>query len=67
MGRVGFEDSEINEVFEIVAAILHVGNVNFKQDGNYGKIATPDIVKTAAQVSFSVAFYFLSHKQLADS
>ncbi|CAL8120285.1 unnamed protein product [Orchesella dallaii] len=50
MSRVGFEDAEITEVFQIVAAILHVGNVNFKQDGHYGKIATPDVVKTAAQL-----------------
>lgn len=51
MSRVGFNDAEVDEIFHIVAAILHIGNVKFKQEGNYGKISTPDIVKTAAQVS----------------
>lgn len=50
MSRVGFNDADVDEVFHIIAGILHVGNIKFKQDGNYAKISTPDIVKTAAQV-----------------
>jgi myosin heavy subunit len=57
METVGFSSSEKDEIFEIVAAILHLGQVIFKQEGNYGKVLSHDVVKVAAQVSlFSSSF-----------
>jgi len=51
MDIIGFENSEQTEIFEIIAAILHLGQISFKQDGNHAKILSHDVIKIAAQVN----------------
>jgi myosin heavy subunit len=51
MDTIGFSQSEQEEVFHIIAAVLHVGNVTFKQEGSYGKVSSHEAIKTAAHVS----------------
>ena len=51
MDILGFSSTEKEEIFEIVAAVLHVGNVTFKQEGLFGKVNSHETLKTAAKVS----------------
>lgn len=60
MDIVGFGSSEQEEIFEIIAAILHVGQIDFKHEGNYAKVLSHDIVKIAAQVCLTSSFSFLT-------
>jgi len=50
MDTIGFHEDEQKQIYSVVAAILHIGNVTFKSDTSYGKIANPDIIKIAADV-----------------
>ncbi|KAK9301994.1 hypothetical protein QLX08_005842 [Tetragonisca angustula] len=36
---MAINDSEISDIFRLVAGILHIGNIQFVEDGNYSKIA----------------------------
>lgn len=38
MKVMGFSDSEQQEIWNIVAAILHLGNINFSESGNYAQV-----------------------------
>lgn len=58
MNTIGFSSSEQEEIFHIVGAILHVGNVTFKQEGSYAKVATHDVLKDAAQVNNLILIFF---------
>lgn len=39
MKVMGFPDSEQQEIWNIVAAILHLGNINFAESGNYAQVS----------------------------
>lgn len=38
MGVMGFSDSEQQEIWNIVAAVLHLGNISFSESGNYAQV-----------------------------
>lgn len=35
---MGFSDAEQREIWSVVAAVLHLGNVTFSESGNYAQI-----------------------------
>lgn len=35
-------DDEVNDILRLVSGILHLGNIEFKEDGNYSKIHDED-------------------------
>ncbi|XP_034243725.1 unconventional myosin-Ie-like isoform X2 [Thrips palmi] len=39
MNVMGFSDSEQREIWNSVAAILHLGNINFTESGNYAQVS----------------------------
>lgn len=39
MNVIGLSQAEQNDIFSIVAGILHLGNVQFIESGNYAQIA----------------------------
>ena len=51
MNILGFTSAEKTEIFEIVGAVLHVGNVTFKQEGSFGKVNSHETIRAAAKVS----------------
>ncbi|KAL2742985.1 unconventional myosin-Ie-like [Vespula maculifrons] len=36
---MGIQDSEVFDIFKLVAGILHVGNIQFIEKGNYSQVA----------------------------
>lgn len=36
---MGISDSEVNDIFRLVAGVLHIGNIQFVENGNYSQIA----------------------------
>jgi len=36
---MGIKDAEVMDIFRLVAGILHVGNIQFTENGNYSQIA----------------------------
>lgn len=36
---MGIKDTEVMDIFRLVAGVLHVGNVQFVENGNYSQIA----------------------------
>lgn len=36
---MGMKDIEVTNIFKLVAGILHIGNVQFAENGNYSRIA----------------------------
>lgn len=36
---MGIKDAEVTDIFRLVAGILHVGNIQFAENGNYSQIA----------------------------
>jgi myosin heavy subunit len=36
---MGMKDAEVMNIFRLVAGILHVGNIQFAENGNYSQIA----------------------------
>lgn len=39
MNTIGFSNAEQREIFRIVAAILHLGNIQFHESGNYASVS----------------------------
>lgn len=50
MDVLKFNPQERQELYSIVAAILHLGNVNFTADGEGSKVANPDSLGIAANL-----------------
>jgi myosin-1 len=42
MNVVGIPDENREDILSLIAAILHLGNVNFVEDGNYAKVQNDD-------------------------
>lgn len=57
MNTVGFGEDDQEEIFQIIAAILHLGQIDFKHEGNYAKVLSHDIVKIVAQVGYLYLFF----------
>lgn len=36
---MGIKDEEVMDIFRLVAGILHLGNIQFAENGNYSQIA----------------------------
>ncbi|XP_076236580.1 unconventional myosin-Ie [Calliopsis andreniformis] len=36
---MGISDSEVTDIFRLVAGILHIGNIQFAENGNYSQVA----------------------------
>lgn len=36
---MGISNSEITDIFRLVAGVLHIGNIKFVENGNYSQIA----------------------------
>lgn len=36
---MGIKDADVIDIFKLVAGILHVGNIQFVENGNYSQIA----------------------------
>lgn len=36
---MGIKDAEVMDIFRLVTGILHLGNIQFSEDGNYSQIA----------------------------
>lgn len=36
---MGINDSEVTDIFRLVAGILHIGNIQFAENGNYSQVA----------------------------
>lgn len=43
-------DKEQSEIFTVLSAILHIGNITFSADGDNAKIANPDVVKVVSKL-----------------
>lgn len=41
MSVIGMNDPEQREIFKIVAAVLHLGNIQFHESDNYASITNP--------------------------
>jgi len=39
MNVIGITSAEQRDIFRILAAILHLGNVQFREDGNYAGVS----------------------------
>jgi myosin-1 len=45
MKVIGFSDSEISNLLQLVASVAHLGNITFTQQGDHATVATPVIFK----------------------
>jgi len=50
MKSVGFENEEVNSIWSLMAAILHLGNVDFTPDGDTATISNKDLVNRIAKL-----------------
>lgn len=50
MTVIDFSNHEQREVFNIIASVLHLGNVEFEEEEGKAKITNPDVVKTVAKL-----------------
>ncbi|GMH64517.1 hypothetical protein TrLO_g13461 [Triparma laevis f. longispina] len=41
LSQLGFAEKEMDELFGLVCAVLHLGNVTFKSDGDQGSVVDP--------------------------
>ncbi|XP_043675686.1 unconventional myosin-Ie-like [Vespula pensylvanica] len=58
---MGIQDSEVFDIFKLVAGILHVGNIQFIEKGNYSQVADKQFLDFPAYL-FGVSGEQLSHK-----
>lgn len=42
MSVVGIPEENHEDILSLMAALLHLGNVNFVEDGNYAKVQNDD-------------------------
>ena len=57
MKVMGFSDVEQREIWSIVSAVLHLGNVNFVERGNYAQVE--DLSETKFQCHCAQALHTL--------
>ena len=48
MGVMGIAGEEYNSVLKMIAAVLHIGNVDFVEEGNYAKVRDPSFLQYPA-------------------
>eukprot|EP01125_Pyxidicula_operculata_P021063 TRINITY_DN7981_c0_g1_i1.p1 TRINITY_DN7981_c0_g1~~TRINITY_DN7981_c0_g1_i1.p1 ORF type:complete len:1056 (-),score=257.32 TRINITY_DN7981_c0_g1_i1:84-3071(-) len=50
MKVLNFSDDEQNEMFSILAAILHLGNLNYIEENENSSVTNPDLINNIAQL-----------------
>ncbi|KAI4479460.1 hypothetical protein M0802_014380 [Mischocyttarus mexicanus] len=58
---MGIENNEVFDIFKLVAGILHVGNIQFVENGNYSQVADKQFLEFPAYL-FGISAEQLSHK-----
>ncbi|XP_033341895.2 unconventional myosin-Ie [Megalopta genalis] len=58
---MGLSDSEVNDIFAIVAGILHLGNIQFMEKENYSQVADKQLLEFPAYL-FQISTEQLAHK-----
>ncbi|KYM77915.1 Myosin-Ie [Atta colombica] len=58
------KDAEVMDIFRLVAGILHLGNIQFVEDGNYSQIADKHFLEFPAYL-FRISAEQLSHKLIS--
>ncbi|GAB1861960.1 Unconventional myosin-Ie-like isoform X2 [Camponotus japonicus] len=61
---MGIKDTEVMDIFRLVAGVLHVGNVQFAENGNYSQIADKQFLEFPAFL-FGISADQLSHKLIS--
>ncbi|XP_011707661.1 PREDICTED: unconventional myosin-Ie-like [Wasmannia auropunctata] len=61
---MGIKDAEMTDIFRLVAGILHVGNIQFVESGNYSQIADKQFLEFPAYL-FGISAEQLSHKLIS--
>lgn len=49
---MGIRDTETTDIFRLVAGVLHIGNIQFMEKGNYSQVADKDC-KNSLQLNLS--------------
>lgn len=52
MSVMGLNNDQQNDILRTIAAILHLGNITFKEKGNYAEIATEPSKLTWTAISW---------------
>ncbi|KAI4488427.1 hypothetical protein M0804_005275 [Polistes exclamans] len=58
---MGIQNCEVSDIFKLVAGILHVGNIQFVEKGNYSQVADKQFLDFPAYL-FGISAEQLSHK-----
>ncbi|XP_071573945.1 unconventional myosin-Ie isoform X1 [Temnothorax nylanderi] len=61
---MGIKDAEVMNIFRLVAGILHVGNIQFVEKGNYSQIADKQFLEFPAYL-FGISAEHLSYKLIS--
>ncbi|XP_011162466.1 unconventional myosin-Ie isoform X1 [Solenopsis invicta] len=61
---MGIKDAEVTDIFRLVAGILHLGNIQFAENGNYSQIADKQFLEFPAYL-FGISAEQLSHKLIS--
>ncbi|EFN77962.1 Myosin-Ie, partial [Harpegnathos saltator] len=61
---MGIKDAEMMDIFRVVAGILHVGNVQFAERGNYSQVADEQFLEFPAFL-FGISAEQLAHKLIS--
>ncbi|XP_012234244.1 unconventional myosin-Ie-like [Linepithema humile] len=61
---MGIKDMEVMDIFRLVAGILHLGNIQFVENGNYSQIADKQFLEFPAYL-FGISAEQLSHKLIS--
>ncbi|RLU24466.1 hypothetical protein DMN91_002555, partial [Ooceraea biroi] len=61
---MGIKDAEVMNILRLVAGILHVGNIQFAESGNYSQIADKQLLEFPAYL-FEISAEQLAHKLIS--
>lgn len=56
MSVIEISPDEQQQIFQIVASILHMGNVGFTEEDGQAKILKPESVKAITKVNIQIKF-----------
>ncbi|XP_017753376.1 PREDICTED: unconventional myosin-Ie-like [Eufriesea mexicana] len=61
---MGISDLEVNDIFRLVAGVLHIGNIQFVENGNYSQIADKQYLDFPAYL-LEISADQLAHKLIS--
>ncbi|XP_017890395.1 unconventional myosin-Ie-like isoform X2 [Ceratina calcarata] len=64
LGVMGINDSEVHDIFQLVAGVLHIGNIEFSENGNYSQIADDRFLEFPAHL-LEISATQLAHKLIS--